>query len=315
MFPKKYRAQCKVISIGNLSSGGSGKTPITIALAKELQARGLNVVVSHRGYKGESEFGTVLVSDGSKVFKDAHTAGDEAYLIATSLSGIPVFAGRDRAAVLSKAQSMFPATDVVILDDAFQHIKVYRDIDVVVFDTAIGLGNGFVLPAGYLREPLTAITKDCIIVFHHKPISKDIPANELESKFEGCLHYHVFSKAEKLCGVEILEPKQLLGKKIALISAIAHPKSFEDSVLALGLSFEEHYRFPDHYAYLDLGRLEDIRIENRDYLVCTSKDAGKLQVYPEFRKKLLALQMETSLPEPFVESIIQRLGISINDRN
>jgi len=161
---KGYRSRCFVISIGNIVSGGSGKTPFTIFLANYLKEKNYNVAISHRGYKGSFEHSTVLISDRDRIFPKAQLAGDEANLIAQKCPNIPVITGKNRTKAIQALESTFPDLQIIILDDSFQHLKVQHDFDFLIFNSIGGIGNGFVLPAGILREPLSAIRfSDCVI--------------------------------------------------------------------------------------------------------------------------------------------------------
>ncbi|MDP8232413.1 MAG: tetraacyldisaccharide 4'-kinase, partial [Candidatus Zophobacter franzmannii] len=159
-----WETDIPIISVGNIVSGGTGKTPFTIFLAKYLQEQGKKVAVSHRGYKGEFENILTIISTRDKILPEADIAGDEAQLLANSLVGIPVIAGRNRKNAIRMLLKSFPDLDYIILDDSFQHFKVKHTLDFVLFKTESSYGNGFVLPAGILREPLSAISDaDCLV--------------------------------------------------------------------------------------------------------------------------------------------------------
>ena len=172
--PSNGRA--KILSVGNIVCGGSGKTPVTIALAKALAARGFRVAVSHRGYKGQLENRPQLISDRKGLISGLpgsgespyELAGDEAMLLAKELKGIPVVVGKARRQAIRIVNTHFPDTDIIILDDSFQHLKVKHDADVIVFSDEVGIGNGFLLPAGYLREPLSSIKPEHIVIINCK---------------------------------------------------------------------------------------------------------------------------------------------------
>ena len=146
----EYKPPCKIISIGNIVSGGSGKTPLTISLAKLLIKEGKKVAVSHRGYKGKFEYNPHLIADKTGILYDVQHTGDEAYMIASSLPQIPVVVGRKRKEAIQLLLQNYPDLEIIILDDALQHYYVHRDLDIISFDASLGLGNGFVIPAGYL---------------------------------------------------------------------------------------------------------------------------------------------------------------------
>ncbi len=303
---KGYRAPFKVISIGNISSGGSGKSPIAIALCQNLKQQGLKVAYASRGYKSKLENGVNLVSDGEKLFYPASVAGDEALMAATSLPGLPVFSGRRRKEVLKLAAQEYPDLDVMVLDDAFQHLKVARDLDIVVFDTKLALGNGFVIPAGYLREPLSALNDKCLCVFHHKAGATTDPELEhiLRDRCVKVFHVHSRPGTIRHKGTAI-DPSLLKDAPLTLISAIAHPASFENSVHALDLDFRRHLIFPDHYDFLDLKTRNELQNDPATHFLCTAKDAVKLEEF--LADRLYILELETILPPDFCPTIIQRI--------
>jgi tetraacyldisaccharide 4'-kinase len=268
-----YRSRCKIISVGNVVSGGSGKTPVTIFLAKNLQNKGKKIAVSHRGYKGKFENENKLISNENEIFNFAKDAGDETYLLATKLPGIPVIAGRNRKKSIQILEEKYPDLDYIILDDSFQHLKVQHDLDFVVFNAIGGVGNGFVLPSGILREPLSAIQYSHYIIFNGKG---EIPV-QINKYNKPVLrgHYKIKRFSDK-DGVEIKPAGNL-----ALLSGIGLPKSFENTVHQAGLHFEKHFRFPDHYDFQNQEIINqisaDVKLEKTDYLLTTEKDFAKLQ--------------------------------------
>jgi tetraacyldisaccharide 4'-kinase len=149
---------CRVIAIGNITAGGTGKTPMTIYLARELQQSGKRVAVVSRGYKGAAEKGGGIVSDGQNVLMDAGRAGDEPLLIASRLKGIPVVVGKNRYEAGMLAIREFQP-EIIVLDDAYQHLKLKRDINLVLLDHDRPFGNSHLLPRGILREPPDALAR------------------------------------------------------------------------------------------------------------------------------------------------------------
>lgn len=295
-----YTAPVKVISIGNIVSGGSGKTPLTIALACLLQDRGVKVAVSHRGYKGGFEHIPTIISEGEEVLYPASQTGDEAFLIASELPGIPVVVGRNRKAAIELLLTRFPATEVVIMDDALQHIKVHRDLDIVSFSVETGIGNGFVLPAGYLREPLSAIPSNSLVVINRRsdtlteaPWSKVLTRKGIKvfgssSTATGCIDAQGNRK----------ELKSLKGKSLILISGIANPASFEHTVNHLGLPASKHLAFPDHHAFVSFTPEQKELLTKAEVILCTRKDIMKLAEHRELVDRLLALELSYRFDEP-----------------
>jgi len=288
--PSGYQSRCKIISVGNIVSGGSGKTPVTIFLAKHLQKLGKKVAVSHRGYKGKFENKNKLISDENKVFDFAKDAGDETYLLATKFIGIPVIAGRNRKKSIQILEEKYPDLDYIILDDSFQHLKIQHDLDFVIFNAIGGIGNGFVLPAGILREPLGALKYADYIVFNgtceipDKIKKYDIPI--LKGGY----------KIKQISDIEgnLINPEG----KLALLSGIGLPRSFENTIHQTGLSFEKHFRFPDHYDFKDKEIIKQIsanvKLEKINYLLTTEKDFAKLR-FIEHDLPLVIVEVEFEL--------------------
>ena len=285
-----YKSKCKIISVGNIVSGGSGKTPFTIFLANYLKDKGFKVAVSHRGYKGKFEHENKLISNYKEIFDFAKYAGDEAYLLASKLQGIPVIVGKNRRLSITRLEQKFPNLDHIILDDSFQHLKVQHDLDFVVFNEIGGIGNGFVLPAGILREPLSALKFADYIVFNGegnipyklKKYNKPI----LRGGYKVKRFYDKNGNDIKISG------------RISLLSAIGLPRSFEKTLKEAGLSFEKHYRFPDHYDFKDkaiLLKIEtELRKEKIDHLLITEKDFAKLR-FIEHNLSLVVVEVEFKL--------------------
>ena len=272
-----YKSKIKVISIGNIVSGGSGKTPFTIFLTRYLQEKGFRVAVSHRGYKGKFEKKNILISDRNNIFDSARDAGDEAYLLASKLKGIPVIVGRDRKESIKILEEKYLDLDYIILDDSFQHLKVFHDLDFVVFNEIGGIGNGFVLPAGILRESISALKFTDYIVFNGEG---EVPGKLLKSKKPVLKGNYKIKRFYNINENEI-SLETLKRSEIALLSAIGMPKSFEDTIQKSGLKFKKHFLFADHYDFKDKRILQNIEKELEkdkiDFLLTTEKDFAKLQ--------------------------------------
>ncbi len=157
------RLPCRVVSIGNITAGGTGKTPMTIRVAKMIRDQGYRVAVISRGYRGRLEKRGGIVSDGSTILVGPRDAGDEPYLMASLLEGIPVVVGSRRyeAGLLTVAHFR---PHVIVLDDAFQHLRLQRDLNILLLDSRAPFGNGHVLPRGRLREPLRALGRAHVFV-------------------------------------------------------------------------------------------------------------------------------------------------------
>lgn len=293
-----YKADVKVISVGNITSGGSGKTPFTIFLAKHLTNLGKKVAISHRGYKGDYENENKIISDHSGLLPAAQNAGDEAVLIAQNLPGISVCVGKNREISIRMLCRHVPDLDIVILDDSFQNLKVYHDLDFVIFKMPDPIGNGLCIPAGFLREPLSALKFADLIIINGKgelPRSFD----SLKSDFiRGDYQFQGFFLSNKAK----LNSELLRKSKIGIVSGIAEPQSLENTLKKNGFSWLFHLKFPDHHSYQknsDLLLIKKFaRMHQIDYLITTEKDYVKLR-YCHLNLKICTLRIEFLPDHPF----------------
>lgn len=288
---KQYNSKCKIISVGNLVVGGTGKTPFTILLAKYLKSskestsggKGNSVAVSHRGYKGKFENMVKLISDENSAYDCAKDAGDEPFMLAKNLPGIPVIVGKNRTKAIKYLEKKF-SPDYIILDDSFQHLKVKHNLDFLLFSAKNPIGNGFVMPAGMLREPKSVIKFCDFIVFNN--CSEDFVIPEWIKKYEKPI-FQTEYEIENFINYQTDETEDISyfkNKKIYLISGIGNPESFENSIKRSGIDFLHHFIFPDHYHF----RYEnDIRPiirkgvkEKIDTILTTEKDFMKMQNFP-----------------------------------
>jgi tetraacyldisaccharide 4'-kinase len=271
----RARAPLRVISIGNLSSGGTGKTPFAAWLASSLRARGHRVALLSRGY-GRSGPGTpLLVSDGAAILSDAARAGDEALLLAKLARGVPVLAGVDRARLAELAFASH-ACDVAILDDGFQHHRLHRDLDLVLLDCEAGLGNGHLLPRGPLRESAAALARCSAIAFVDGPPSAAL-AGAVARHAAGVPRFELRRKPgglRSLADGRPLGSKSLAGASVGLVAGIARPASLRRSVEALGARVVAERWYPDHHRY----RAKDFAglVAQAPRWITTEKDAVKI---------------------------------------
>ncbi len=276
-----YKSKIKIISVGNIVLGGVGKTPVVIFLAKYLTKKGYKVAVSHRGYKGKFEKKVTLISDFEKVFSFANLAGDESYLLAKKLKNIPVISGKNRKLAIKILEKKYPNLDYIILDDSFQHFNVYHNLDIVVFNSDSPFGNGFVIPSGLLREPVFSLKYADIFFWKG---DDNLPKKLLRFSKPIISSYYIVDKCyfenKKKCNYDYLK-----NKKIALISGIGNPLSFEKLIgkeFNNYISIIHHFVFPDHYNYPKntIKKIKDfIKKENISYLLTTEKDFDKLKGY------------------------------------
>ncbi len=172
---KQVKLKQSVISVGNITVGGTGKTPAVMQIARVLLTHERHPAVVSRGYGRRDENVLTVVSDGKMVLADPGTGGDEPVLIGSKVLGVPVVAASDRLQAAQYAHEKF-RNDTVILDDGFQHIRLARDLDIVLVDAVDPFGNGKLFPAGILREPLSALRRADVVVITHADRAADLPA-------------------------------------------------------------------------------------------------------------------------------------------
>ncbi|HEY4706160.1 MAG TPA: tetraacyldisaccharide 4'-kinase [Thermodesulfobacteriota bacterium] len=265
----------KVVSVGNLTVGGTGKTPVAIFLARFFMNDGKRVALLSRGYKGGAR-GVAVVSDGGKILMEPGEAGDEPFLMARSLEGVPVVVCADRVKGGRFIIERF-SPDVLILDDAFQHIRLRRDINILLVDSNEGFGNGRLLPRGILREPLSSIRRaDFALIKGGQPQGRVWDAlNEysipyIPFRYRPCGIFNIDSGEE-------LPVEALRGARVISVCGIANPASFRQSLKELGAVVEAELDFPDHHAYsASDGRNIEHRAAGREMVITTEKDGVKL---------------------------------------
>jgi len=311
----QHRLPCRVVSIGNLTVGGTGKTPFVILLAGILKKKGFRPCVLSRGYGSRQSSAVQIVSDGDLIRVRYPEAGDEPLLIARSLRGIPVIAGADRVRTGREAIDRFGA-DLLILDDAFQHRRLHRDVDIVLVDAGRPFGNGFLLPRGPLREPVDALRRADMVVRIGRPGEKGYGAGNAASR-----HFppDVFSGRREpldvLSGASgSAEPLEWLrNRRIAAFAGIASPETFRGMLEALQAKVVRFLPFPDHHRYRtgDVARIgREAEKAQAEAVVTTEKDGVRLEAFPQFLSALKQLRIAIAISPseaPFVEALMGRL--------
>lgn len=274
---KTCRLPKPVISIGNITVGGTGKTPVTAYIARLLIQQGYRVAVLSRGYGGSLEGRSVVVSDGVTVMLGPDECGDEPYLLASTVEGLMVVIGTDRYAAGQLAIEQL-APDIFLMDDGFQHLRLWRDLNILLLDCSRPLGNGWTLPAGLLREPATATRRANLIIMTRCPEGTSISAT-LPGKPTFAAGHRLVD-ALPLRGGEPVALPALQGRRFLAFAGIAQPDSFFSGLRDSGLTIVDTLPFPDHAAY-DNFRLEEIRsaMQNSgaECAITTEKDGVKLK--------------------------------------
>jgi tetraacyldisaccharide 4'-kinase len=284
-----------VISVGNITVGGTGKTPVTAWIATYLLGKGKKVAVLSRGYGGSLEGTVAVVSDGIKRALSPFEAGDEPCLLADNLPGLIVVIGSSRYDAGRLAMERFKP-DIFILDDGFQHLNLKRDLNILLLDANRPLGNGYVFPAGLLREPSSAINRADLIVYTRADRSCNtvdlVPESSSVLKSE-----HSLSGYKQLREEGVRSFEELKGLKGLAFAGIADPVQFFDSLEKCGVQLVATIAFPDHTDYGDeeitaLAKLK--RSSCADYLITTAKDAVKVPVSSVDKFPFYVAQLEVS---------------------
>jgi tetraacyldisaccharide 4'-kinase len=277
-----------VVVVGNITVGGAGKTPLTLWLAQQLAARGWQPGIISRGYGAAGLAARPVRADSL-----AQEVGDEPLLLARR-SALPVWVGRDRAAVGAALLAAHPAVDVVLCDDGLQHVRLARDVELAVFDRR-GMGNGWRLPLGPLRESAARLAAvDAVI-------GNDFPTGQLPGTNPGFAMrllpgaFYRLDDASIRCNADALR-----GKSLHALAGIGDPSRFFRTLQALELDFVEH-PFPDHHAY----QADDLDFGDGSVLLMTEKDAVKCAALTT--REAWVLPVEAELSPALIDLIVEKL--------
>lgn len=316
-----YRAPIPVLIVGNISVGGSGKTPLIITLVQYLQQQGVRVGVISRGYGGDSSQMPALVQSDSL----PSVVGDEPCLI-VNMTGVAMAVCPNREQAIAVLLGEYPDLQLIISDDGLQHYALERDIEWIVVDTARGFGNQQLLPTGFLREPMSRL-KDASVIFHIKSEKKtEFKDIDLSSAIDQKLSMQL--KPDKLTllwqqprltndldqDIEVITPIE--GRLVHAVSGIGYPQRFFDTLSTLGFEIIEH-PYGDHHAFT-----VDELLQYNDYpIIVTAKDAVKIKallmtlateqgfdtVTHDLINRLWVLPVTAVLSEPVYQNLNQQL--------
>lgn len=251
---KSRSVNVKVICVGNLTTGGTGKTTTVMFLAQMLAKQNIKVAIISRGYKSETTKNQVTIL--SENTADWQTAGDEPYMMYKSLEKyqIPVVVSANRYKAAQTAIDKFKS-QVLLLDDGFGHFKLKRDLDIVLVDARSNFSKDALLPLGNLREPKSALRRAGLIMLTHCDLADK---NALNKIIDGIKKYNSSVEIIKtrhnpthffdICRSEIVNLSEI-GGKVSVLSAIGNPQSFEDTLKNLDLKLEQNWHYPDHHAF------------------------------------------------------------------
>ncbi len=316
---RSHAIGCLVVSIGNLSCGGTGKTPVVEIFAKTLNAKGRKVAILSRGYRSKQrsflekmlqrfraqqiEVPPKVVSDGNDLLLDSAYAGDEPYMLASNLAQVAVLVDKDRVKSGLYAINKFE-TDVLILDDGFQYLMLKPHINIVLVDSTSPFGNGHVLPRGILREPIKNIRRADYIFLTKSDgshrlthLKHFIRRHNRRAEIIECCHRPqylemVYSRGERL------PLSALQGRRVASLSAIACPESFEAFLESLGATLVLRQHYADHHRYSQQEIIDFInaaKAAGAEYILTTEKDAVRIPRLDRRDVPMLFLRIEIDI--------------------
>ena len=290
---RRFPLGCQVISVGNVTVGGTGKTPVVEILARTLKEEGRNVAILSRGYRkkekpflqrlfgGEAMAPPRVVSNGERVLLDSELSGDEPFMLASNLPGVAVLVDKNRVKAGRSAIRHF-GCDVLILDDGFQYMKLKHSHEIVLVDSTNPFGNGHLLPRGILREPAANIRRaDFIFITksdgHTEALRARLRRMNDRAEIAECRHRPRYYK-NAFTG-EVLPLEAVSGMKVVTLAGIAAPMSFENAVSGMGARILARERYPDHFRYRAQDIIDVINAADElgaQAILTTEKDAVRL---------------------------------------
>lgn len=299
-----------VISVGNITVGGAGKTPLVDYLTARVCKQGWYPAILSRGYKNSSavKLQRIRFCDSSL---SPDELGDEPWLLASRHPSVPVYVGPDRVAAAKRARKR-DNPDLFILDDGFQHLAIARDLNLLLIDAEHGLGSRKMLPWGELREPEEeCVRADAIIITKANLGFADEVFRLLKEELRVRCPVFRFSyqpyRLKRLDGKIVYDPVKLKGRRVLLTCGIARPQSFRRVLEQLGGEIAGELSFADHHRYAAASLRKMFRLHEKtgyDYWVTTEKDWTKLKAFPELAADLWVLEM-TVVPDPEWEEFFQ----------
>ena len=311
---RRERLSARIISIGNLTAGGTGKTPFVILLVQEVRNRGLRPAVVVRGYGGRREGRTVVVSGGDTIRLGYPEVGDEAVLLARKLPGVPILMAADRVEGCQVAIREFGA-QVIMLDDGFQHLRVERDLDILLLDQENPFGYGYLLPRGLLREPVRALQRADLVVVTAagdggEPVEFPRVVRHAGSTpvLQAAFTPTVLTNTKT---GETVDEEDLRREQVIAFCGIANPPAFERTLRSLGIFPKHHLIFPDHHPYdpsdlLEIAqRMEEVGAK---VALTTEKDAVRLEkMSPHFPIVTLGVKLVLTVGHPEFKQCLDAL--------
>jgi tetraacyldisaccharide 4'-kinase len=280
---RSQRLPVPVIMVGNITVGGTGKTPLTLALTQQLLKHGWHPIIVSRGHGGTAQQQAVTPSS------TAAQVGDEPLLMARR-NLCPVWVGQERVATAQAALKAYPQGDVLLCDDGLQHYRLRRDVEIAVQDGARGTGNGLMLPAGPLREPRARLKSVDAVVINGATAG----VGEFSMQLSGSEFYNLRNPEKKRGASEF----HLL--RVHAVAGIGNPQRFFRHLTELGLAFVSH-PFPDHHAY----SAADLSFPDCDAILLTEKDAVKCGAFAD--EKFWVLRVEAQFDSALFDLILRKI--------
>lgn len=321
---KQKESEVPVISIGNITTGGTGKTPFTAFLLEKLKNK-YKIAVISRGYGAEKDVEEpFLIKDGREIFADPSQAGDELFMLARNKDNIIFIRSADRYKGSKLAQK--EGAELILLDDGFQHYQLKREMDVVILDAEDPFSNGRVLPAGYLREPFTALKRADVFLINRsenidfnklQEIEKSL--NTLSPKNRGIFASEtVLEKCISIADQDEKAASFLKEKRVFAFSGIGSPEAFKKSIRNAGGEVVSYRVFEDHYNYQQediLTLLDQYESSDADLILTTEKDAVKLFDFAEIIGDLPLYYLTISMTIDNSEELMEVIKEKIQTKN
>ncbi len=288
-----------VISVGNLTVGGTGKTPFVAYLAGVLQKLGYQPIILSRGYRGKREKTGAIVSEGSQPLLGPDDCGDEPYMLARALAGVPVVVGRNRYRAGRSIEDRYERA-IHLLDDGFQHLALKRNLNLLLIDGTDPFGGGYLLPRGRLREPLQAISRADMIIVTRSHLATDTEAIELSIRHRHptvpiAYFYHDAVGLKDLRTGKLFLLRDLMNQQVIAVAAIGNPVVFLRDLAHYQIRVVDQILFHDHHVFRqgELDRaLDRARELGARCVITTEKDAVRLNHLQFGEGELIVFQIE-----------------------